>query len=220
MRIWSRSFQDGSEIPVPNAFAEIDPVTHVRLAGNRNPHLAWDEVPAGTESLVLICHDQDVPSEGTDVNQEGRTVPATLARVDFFHWSLIDIPVTLRAIEEGQFTNGVTARGKAGPEVSLTAPDGSVLQLRHGINDYTGWFAADADMQGDYYGYDGPCPPWNDTRMHHYIFTLYALDIARLPLTGRFSGPDVRAAIQGHILDEARLFGLYTLNPALAGNRS
>lgn len=220
MRIWSRSFNDGHDIPVANAFAEIDQATHVRLSGNRNPHLAWDDVPAGTESLVLICHDPDVPSVGTDVNQEGRSVPATLARVDFFHWSLIDIPASVRAIEEGQFSSGVTARGKAGPEAAMTLADGSVHQLRHGINDYTGWFAGDAGMAGDYYGYDGPCPPWNDERIHHYIFTLYALDIARLPLEGRFTGADVRAAIQGHILDEARVFGIYTLNPALAAPRA
>ena len=52
-------------------------------------------------------------------------------------------------------------RGKPGPD----APHGA----RHGINDYTGWFASDADMAGDYYGYDGPCPPWNDEIPHRYV---------------------------------------------------
>ena len=68
-------------------------------------------------------------------------------------------------------------------------------------------------MAGEFYGYDGPCPPWNDERVHHYVFTLYALDMPRLPLTGRFTGLEARMAIYGHILDEACIFGTYALNP-------
>ena len=48
MKIWSHSFKEGSAIPGDNAFAVPDPATHVRLAGNRNPHLAWEDIPAGT----------------------------------------------------------------------------------------------------------------------------------------------------------------------------
>jgi phosphatidylethanolamine-binding protein (PEBP) family uncharacterized protein len=40
----------------------------------------------GTKSFAIVCHDPDVPSKGDDVNQEGRAVPRSLARVDFFHW--------------------------------------------------------------------------------------------------------------------------------------
>lgn len=89
------------------------------------------------------------------------------------------------------------------------APQG----LRHGINDYTAWFAADEQMKGDYYGYDGPCPPWNDELMHHYIFTVYALDIPQLEIEGQITGQKVRDAMAGHILDQASLTGLYSLNP-------
>jgi phosphatidylethanolamine-binding protein (PEBP) family uncharacterized protein len=49
--------------------------------------------------------------------------------------------------------------------------------------------------------------------MHHYVFTLYALDIATCPVSGTFKGPDVLAAINGHVLAEASLTGIYTLNP-------
>jgi phosphatidylethanolamine-binding protein (PEBP) family uncharacterized protein len=51
--------------------------------------------------------------------------------------------------------------------------------------------------------------------VHRYIFTVYALDTSELPLEGRFTGPDVIKAMQGHILDQASITGLYSLNPRL-----
>lgn len=105
------------------------------------------------------------------------------------------------------------ARGKPGPEVP------NEPGMRQGINDYTHWFKGDPDMEGVYFGYDGPCPPWNDDRIHRYIFTLYALDIDRGPLEGKFTGLQARSALRGHILTEARLTGTHTLDPAL-GARS
>ena len=212
MKLWSDSFKDGAAIPGEFAFCVIDPNTHVAMSANRNPHLAWSDVPPAAKSLVLICCDGDVPSRGDDVNQEGKTVPADLPRVDFFHWTLIDLPVGTKAIAAGSFADGVTARGKAGPQIAASPVAGA----RHGLNDYTGWFAGDADMGGDYFGYDGPCPPWNDTILHHYVFTLYALDIARVPVDDKFTGQQVRDAIRSHVLAEASLTGVYTLNPALA----
>lgn len=211
MKLWSDSFKDGGTIPGEFAFCVIDPVTHVTLSANRNPHLAWNDLPAGAKSLALICHDVDVPSRGDDVNQDGKTVPADLPRVDFFHWILIDLPANMSSIAAGQYSNDVTPRGKPGPEI------GSGRHGRHGINDYTGWFAGDKDMAGDYFGYDGPCPPWNDSVVHHYVFTVFALDVERLPVDGKFTGQQVRDAMRGHILGEAKMVGIYTLNPQLAG---
>jgi hypothetical protein len=208
MQLSSLSFSDSEFIPERYAFCRIDPQSHVALADDRNPQFSWDDVPEGTLSFALICHDSDVPSKPDDVNQEGREVPASLPRVDFFHWVLIDLPADLREIEEGAFANGVTPRGKGGP----AAPMGA----RQGVNDYTGWFAGDHDMSGDYYGYDGPCPPWNDALVHRYTFTLYALDVERLGVEGTFKGADALAAMQGHVLARASVIGTYTLNPALA----
>lgn len=207
MQLTSQSFQDGQAIPGEFAFAVPDAASHVALSSNRNPHLAWSGAPAGTQSFVVVCHDPDVPSRGDDVNQEGREVPASLPRVDFFHWLLLDIPAATTEIAAGAQSDGVTPRGKSGP----AAPGG----LRHGVNDYTGWFAGDEQMKGDYYGYDGPCPPWNDALRHRYVFTIYALDVEQLPVTGRFSGADLRQAMEGHILAQAQLTGTYSLNPAL-----
>lgn len=208
MKVSSLSFADQAFIPERYAFGRVAPETHVALADNINPQLIWDDVPQGTRSFVVICHDPDVPTKPDDVNQEGRKVPADLPRTVFYHWALVDIPADRRVIEEGEFSNGVTPRGKGGP---LASGD-----TRQAVNDYTSWFAADRDMSGDYFGYDGPCPPWNDEIVHRYVFTVYALDLETLPLEGRFTADQVLRCMDGHILDQASLTGLYSLNPELA----
>ena len=70
-------------------------------------------------------------------------------------------------------------------------------------------------MSGNYFGYDGPCPPWNDELIHHYVFTLYAVEVPRLAVTGNFTGADALVALAGRVLAQASLTGVYTLNPAL-----
>jgi Raf kinase inhibitor-like YbhB/YbcL family protein len=207
MKFTSSSFENNARIPGEFAFGVPDAKTHVALSKNRNPAFAWSGAPAGTKSFALICHDCDVPSKGDDVNQEGRTIPQTLPRVDFHHWVLVDLRANSASIEAGEFSDGVTPRGKNGPD----GPRGT----RQGINDYTGWFASDKDMAGNYFGYDGPCPPWNDTIPHHYVFTLYALDCEKFPVTGIFKGPDVLAAMGGHMLAQVAWTGVYSLNPAV-----
>lgn len=204
MKLWSDSWANGDRIPAKYAAGRPDATSVVAFSDNVNPHLAWSDVPAGTKSLALICHDFDVPSRGDDVNKPDREVPSDLPRVDFFHWVMVDLPPSLSEIGEGEYSRGFTARGKSGPATLHGA--------RHGLNDYTGWFAGNADMGGDYFGYDGPFPPFNDSLVHHYVFTLYALAIPRVPVEGRFSGHDVRRAIAGHVLAEATHSGTYTLN--------
>jgi len=207
MKVWSESFTHGGRIPARCAFGKPHPQTHMELSDNKNPHLAWADAPAGTRSLVVICHDSDVPSRADDVNQEGKSIPASLPRVDFYHWVLVDIPPRLTSIAEGEFSSGITPRGKSGPQ----APHGT----RQGVNDYTQWFSTDPAMAGDYFGYDGPCPPWNDAIVHHYHFTVYATDLERCPLEGKFTGPEVLRAIRGHVLAQAEIVGTYSLNPDL-----
>lgn len=205
MKLTSKSFSENGKIPAEFAFCAPDPKTHVTLSKNLNPHLAWQDVPPTAKSLALICHDPDVPSKPDDVNQEGRTLSAKLPRVDFYHWVLVDLPATTIQIKQGEYSSGVTPRGKSGPD--------SHGDTRQGLNDYTAWFASDKDMSGNYFGYDGPCPPWNDEIPHRYVFTLYALDFARCPVGGVFKGPEVLAAMKGHIIAQAALTGVYALNP-------
>ena len=211
MKLVSDNVRNGRPLPAEFALGVLDHDGKVVLSSNRNPHLAWTDVPAGTESLVLLCIDGDAPVDAANANRADVPVAAVEARGDFFHWSLVDLPPSRRELPAGALANGVTPHGKPGPEVMLDD-----LALRQGLNDYTGWFAHDPAMAGDYHGYDGPCPPWNDERVHHYIFRLYALDVPRLDLPARFTCADVLNAIHGHIIDEAQLIATYTLNPALA----
>jgi Raf kinase inhibitor-like YbhB/YbcL family protein len=205
MQLTSKSFSDGAPIPGEFAFAVIDPVNHIALSTDRNPQLVWSNVPEGTKSFALICHDPDVPNRVDDVNKEGREIAESFPRDIFFHWVLLDIPATAREISAGSHSDRITPKGKPGP----AAPGG----MRHGLNDYTKWFAGEENMRGDYYGYDGPCPPWNDLRLHHYVFTLYALDVPQVEVHGDFTGANARLAIAGHVLAQASLTGTYTLNP-------
>lgn len=207
MKLSSQSIQDNQPISGEFAFCIPNDKTHVCLGKNLSPQLAWSDAPAGTKSFAILCIDPDVPSVGDNVNLEGRVVDKDLARVDFTHWVLVDLPASVNQVEAGQFSSEVTPCGKAGP--------GAPLGARQGINDYTAWFAGDPDMRGDYYGYDGPCPPWNDERIHRYVFTVYALNVETLPLNGKFNGTEALAAIKNHALGQASITGTYTLNAGI-----
>lgn len=194
---------------IPEEYAFCAPAEEgCALGRNVSPAIAWSDAPPGTESFVIVCCDPDVPTKPDNVNKPGVVVPADLPRCDFYHWVLIDIPASVLGLPRGADSDGITPRGK--PQVRTQ------YGVR-GINNYTDWFASDVDMKGGYGGYDGPCPPWNDEIVHHYHFTVYALDVASLGLAGRFGGPDVLKAIEGHVLAQGSWTGTYTLNPRLRG---
>lgn len=211
MELKSNSFQNGDWIPEKYCFCAKSEAHHVCLSNNLNPHLAWSNAPEGTQAFAITCHDPDVPSVGDDVNQEGKSIPRSLPRVNFYHWAITNLPANLSEIQEGEYSNEVIPKGKAGPSTK----HGAI----HGINDYSVWFANDHDMQGDYYGYDGPCPPWNDELIHHYIFTVYALSTP-VQVTTKFTGQQLAEAIKQHTLASANITGIYSLNPACTKTNS
>ena len=55
-------------------------------------------------------------------------------------------------------------------------------------------------------GYHGPCPP---AGTHRYVFHAYALDTL-LTLSSSTTAPLLRSAMQGHILAQGQLIGLYS----------
>ena len=173
------------------------------FGGNRNPHLAWDGVPAGTRSFVLLCVDPDVPTNPALVADAATPIPEAHPRGEFVHWVVADIPADVRAIAAGSCSEGMTTKGK---------PAGRDAGGLRGLNDYTGWFAGDPALAGQYYGYDGPYPPAHDLRTHRYFFRLFALDVPSLGLAQPFTAADVLRAMHGHVLDEAAIYGTYSLH--------
>ena len=79
-----------------------------------------------------------------------------------------------------------------GLDEGVSAP-GLPQGTREGLND---WKRA---------GYDGPCPP---VGRHRYYHKLYALDTT-LPEMSRPTKAEVEAAMQGHVLAQAQLLGVY-----------
>ncbi len=67
-------------------------------------------------------------------------------------------------------------------------------------------------------GYKGPCPPWNDARVHHYEYEVFALDVPALTLPKTFGGIEAEAAMTGHILAQGKVTATYTTNQALLSN--
>lgn len=51
--------------------------------------------------------------------------------------------------------------------------------------------------------YYGPCPPPGPA--HHYVFTLYALDVARVSAGTPLTAPELQQRIGGHVLAKATL---------------
>jgi len=201
MYIHSNSFANRQPIPAEFAAGTAD-----GFSTNRNPHLAWDGVPDGAASFVLLCIDPDVPTVAEMVGRNDVDIPALQPRTDFIHWVMIDIPADVREIAAGSCSEGFTPGGKRAPQ----GPPGS----RQGLNDYTGWFAGHPEMAGDWLGYDGPYPPGNDLRLHRYFFRIFALDVPTLDVPSRFTAADVLRTIQGHVLAEAALHGTYSLHPS------
>lgn len=57
-------------------------------------------------------------------------------------------------------------------------------------------------------GYGGPCPPVGHNR-HRYIFTLYALDVPRLPLHEDFKPQYAEKIMLPHVIGQASITGYY-----------
>jgi hypothetical protein len=103
-----------------------------------------------------------------------------------FHLILVDIPGNVTSLPEGAESEGRVPHGKP----QTPAPVGV-----RGLNDFTMFMAANEQMKGQYFGYDGPCPAWNDELVHRYVFTVYAVSVPSLNLSGPFTGSAVMAAL-------------------------
>lgn len=157
------------------------PAKHSCFGDNLSPALAWTGVPEAAQSLLLLLYDLDA---GAD-----RGASTSLG---FAHWIVYNIPLSTSGYAEG------LPAGEA-------LPDGAL----QGTNDFAPFRTAGEAFLGGapvkLVGYDGPCPPGGD---HRYQFHLYALD-ARLDLPAAATMGQVLEAMEGHVLAEARVIGLF-----------
>jgi len=207
LKIKVDSVKSGGMIANKYAFCVAAAQGHAKGGANINPSVSWSQGPKGTQSYAVVLFDTDSPKEQREkMNKEGETLTSAVARQTFYHWILVDIPANVRSIKEGADSNARVVHGK---------PAASTVGVK-GLNDFTRTTAGNEAMKGQYFGYDGPCPPWNDSLVHHYHFRIHALDVAKLELSRGFTLSELRTAMRGHVLAEAELVGTYAIRPAAA----
>lgn len=200
------SIKNGGMVPVKYAFCIPAAQGHAGPGANISPPISWSKGPRGTKSYAVVLTDTDSPKENRDkMNKEGMTVPASSARQTFYHWVTVDIPANVTSLKEGNDSTARVVHGKPATPAGVGT---------RGLNMFTVVFAANDAMKGKYYGYDGPCPPWNDETAHNYHFTVYALSVKSLNMPQDFDGPAAMEAMKGKILAEGKLDTIYTTNPA------
>jgi Raf kinase inhibitor-like YbhB/YbcL family protein len=94
-----------------------------------------------------------------------------------WHWVVVNIPATARGLDEG-----------SGNADGAGLPEGS----RQITNDYAG-------LLGGKPGWGGPCPP-KGAPAHEYVFTLYALNVAKIDLP-----PAATASNYGFMINRAAI---------------
>ena len=181
---------DQAHIPAKFALCQPTPDGKSKGSNNVRPTIRWKGAPSTVHSYTVLVTDPDVPASFDDAGKEGKTVKYDAPRQLFYHWALANIPVTTTAIEGGPShtppTLGTPAKGSLEKYVDVATQ------------------------------YGGPCPPWNDERVHSYHFTVYGLDVPHVELKPDATAEDVKKAIEGHIVAQGSRVGTYTLNAALA----
>jgi Raf kinase inhibitor-like YbhB/YbcL family protein len=99
--------------------------------------------------------------------------------VGFVHWVLFNIAGNVRKLER---------------EIGGTGDAG--VGATHGHNDY------------GFNGFGGAAPPPGDPP-HHYILTVYALDVDKLDLDKTTTYAKLRFMMRGHVLAAGEITGLY-----------
>jgi hypothetical protein len=190
-------------LPISTAFCM--PKGSGLVAQDRSPGLRWSAGPAGTKSYAIIMVDPDVTADLSLMNKPGVTIAVDAPRMNIYHWELVDIPPSVTHLDPGVEGDGPTPGGK---------PIGPGKVGIRGTNDYWPLFNKNPNMppelKGPYGGFDGPCPPANDEKIHTYKFDVYALDVPTLGLSGQFFTPAVLKAMDGHILAQGEAAAKFT----------
>jgi len=131
---------------------------------NISPQLSWSGFPDQTRSFAVTCHDPDAPTGS-----------------GFWHWLVIDIPVSVTSLASGA---GAASGG---------LPAGAF----HVRNDYgeKAWGGA-APPEGD--------PP------HRYVFAVHAVDVDALPINEDVSAAFVGFNLVFHTLARGTMRPLFS----------
>ena len=119
MQLTSPAFATGGAIPT----------RHTGEGEDVSPALAWNDVPTGTRSFAVVCHDPDAPL-------------VTPGHYGYVHWVLYNIPGDATGLPEacGEHTQGVSDFGRSGYGGPMP-PEG------HGVHNYFFWvLALDANL--------------------------------------------------------------------------
>lgn len=175
-----------------------------KVKGSLRPTIRWSGVPKDTASIAVFMMDPDVPADFTDADKEGKTLPEHMKRMDFYHYGVVDLPATATEL--------------AGGDAATPPTIGTELVNDLGLNGYV-------DPKSRY---GGPCPPWNDERLHHYHFIVLALDngapisvpgvgvgIAPADRSDTAKNTFYRLIDSKYLLAKGAAVGTYTLNPKL-----
>jgi Raf kinase inhibitor-like YbhB/YbcL family protein len=151
---------------------------------NVSPELSWSGAPAGAKSFALTMYDPDVNGRWWHrVKNLALAVydPDASTRDGWLHWVIVNISANVTSLPKN-----------AGNVGAGLAPAGSIqTRTRSGV-----------------LGWGGPCPPQGD-KPHHYIFTLFALDLDKLPVNETTSAIAVGFNLHHHTLGKATLTGIY-----------
>jgi len=162
--------------PVPSFTVASDAVAEGQLMSNNHvynsfgmtgenisPQLSWSGFPAETRSFAVTCYDPDAPTGS-----------------GFWHWLVIDIPVSVTSLPTGAGTD------------DSTLPAGAF----HVRNDYgTKNFGGAAPPAGD--------PP------HRYVFAVHAIDTEKLGIDSDVSPAVAGFNLRFHTIARGLLIPVY-----------
>lgn len=88
MTLTSQDIQEGSRMADTYAFNGFG-----CSGDNLSPQLSWNDVPAGTKSFAITAYDPDAPTGS-----------------GWWHWVALDIPASLKSIEQGASSKDFSAK--------------------------------------------------------------------------------------------------------------
>lgn len=180
-----------------------------------SPTATPSPVPSSSPAVTANPLSTDAPSSGpftvsSTAFKAGETLPAkyTADGTD------ISPPLTWSGVPAGTVSFAVIADDPDAPGGAFTHwvifnVPGNATGLQEGMPKLP--IIPDLTIQGtnDFggMGYGGPAPPPGST--HHYRFTVYALDNRMDRITAGATADELKAQMQGHILAQETLTGLY-----------